>query len=177
MQVHPLAHVDGTVSLGEGTRVWQYASITRGTVMGRDCSVSPFAMLDGSIYGDRVVIGAHVACGPGFRVGSDVHICPQVLLSNDVWPFAAKDGFDYDVLRSGDRFAVIVEDGAFIGTGAKIMAGVRIGRGAGVAANAVVNRDVPDGMLWRANGYISEIPQDWAEKRMRFVRQREGIAV
>lgn len=169
--IDPLAHVDReTVRIGAGTRVRQFASITRGTVLGEDCSVSPFAMLDGSVYGDRVIIGAHVACGPGFRVGSDVHICPQVLLSNDVWPFAAKDGFAYEALRSGDRFAVVVEDGAFIGTGAKIMAGVRIGRGAAVAANAVVNRDVPDGMLWRDSGHLSPVPHDWAERRMRFAR-------
>lgn len=169
--VHQKAHVDGTVSLGEGTRIWQFASVTRGAVLGRDCSVSPFVMLDGSVYGDRVVIGAGVACGPGFMVGNDVHICPHVLLSNDVWPFAAKDGFDYDDLRSGERFCVVVEDGAFIGAGAKVMAGVRIGRSAGVEANAKVYRDVPAGMLCRASGELTPIPSDWAAKRMRFARE------
>ncbi|ORE90636.1 2,3,4,5-tetrahydropyridine-2,6-dicarboxylate N-acetyltransferase [Stappia sp. 22II-S9-Z10] len=169
--VHPKSHVDGSVALGEGTHIWQFASVTRGAVLGRGCSVSPFAMLDGSIYGDRVVIGAGVACGPGFLVGNDVHICPHVLLSNDVWPFASKEGFSYEALRSGDRFAVVVEDGAFIGAGAKVMAGVRIGRGAGVEANAKVYRDVPAGMLARASGELTPIPDDWAARRMRFVRE------
>lgn len=167
--VHPLAHVDAeSVQIGAGTKVWQFASITRGTVLGEDCSVSPFAMLDGSQYGDRCIIGAGVACGAGFLVGNDVHICPQVLLSNDVWPFASKEGYDDEALRSGKQFAVIIEDGAFIGAGAKVMAGARIGRGAGVEANAKVNRNVPDGMLFRANGYLAQIPKDWAERRMRW---------
>lgn len=38
-----------------------------------------------------------------------------------------------------------VEDGVYIGAGAKILGGVRIGRGATVGANAVVTRDVPAG--------------------------------
>jgi len=38
-----------------------------------------------------------------------------------------------------------VEDGVYIGAGAKILGGVRIGRGATIGANAVVTRDVPAG--------------------------------
>ena len=36
-----------------------------------------------------------------------------------------------------------IEDGVYIGAGAKILGGVRIGRGATVGANAVVTKDVP----------------------------------
>lgn len=38
-----------------------------------------------------------------------------------------------------------VEEGVYIGAGAKILGGVRIGRGATVGANAVVTKDVPAG--------------------------------
>ena len=170
MQVHPLAHVDGTVSLGEGTRVWQYASITRGTVMGRDCSVSPFAMLDGSIYGDRVIVSGGVKAGAGFKVGNDVFLGPNVVLCNDCWPASSKDGYRDDLLRSGEQFAVVVEDGAVIGAGAVVLPGIRIGKGAVIAAGAVVERNVPDCMVYQRNGYVSVKPADWQEKRMRFVR-------
>lgn len=40
-----------------------------------------------------------------------------------------------------------IEDGAYIGAGAKVLGGVRIGRGATVGANAVVTRDVPAGAV------------------------------
>lgn len=155
--------------LGAGTRVWQFASITRGTVMGRDCSVSPFAMLDGSTYGDRVVVSGGVMAGAGFRAGSDVFLGPNVVLCNDCWPFADKAGYDDAALRSGERFAVVIGDGAAIGAGAIILPGVRIGKGAVVAAGAVVGRDLPDGMIYRRNDYLApKVPPRWMEQRMRW---------
>ena len=42
--------------------------------------------------------------------------------------------------------APCLEDGVYVGAGAKVLGGVRIGRGATVGANAVVTKDVPAGM-------------------------------
>lgn len=171
MFIHHLAHVDDTVVIGAGTRIWQFASVTRGTVMGRDCSVSPFAMLDGSVYGDRVIISGGVMAGAGFKIGDDVFLGPNVVLANDMWPFASKDGYRDDLLRDGEHFAVIIEDGAAIGAGAIILPGVRIGKGAVVAAGAVVERDVAAGTVYRRNAYTSpSVPPRWREKRMRWAR-------
>lgn len=132
--IHPQAHVDDDVKLGAGTRVWQFASITRGTVMGEDCSVSPGAMLDGSVYGDRVIVSGGVKAGAGFKVGDDVFLGPNVVLCNDCWPFATKDGYRDDLLRDGKHFAVVIGNGAAIGAGAVIPArreDRRKGRGRG----------------------------------------------
>lgn len=167
--IHPLAHVDPTVVLGAGTKVWQFASITRGAHLGQNCSVSPGAMLDGSRYGDRVVISGGVHCGAGFMVGSDVFLGPGVCLANDMWPSADKDGYDDAALRDPlGHWAVIIEDGASIGANAVILPGVRIGQGAFIAAGAVVDRNVPARMLWRRSGVIVPVPADMASKRMRW---------
>jgi serine O-acetyltransferase len=40
-----------------------------------------------------------------------------------------------------------IEDGVYIGAGAKILGAVRIGRGATVGANTVVTKDVPAGAI------------------------------
>lgn len=107
--------------------------------------------------------------GPGFKIGNDVFIGPNVVLANDVWPSTSLEGYDDAKLRSGEHFAVIIGDGAMIGANSVILPGVRIGIGAVVAAGCVVSRSVPDGMVHRHNGYIGlGVPGNWREKRMRF---------
>jgi serine O-acetyltransferase len=63
------------------------------------------------------------------KIGNDVVVGHQVTIG----------GLD---LTSG---APQIEDGVYIGAGAKILGGIRVGRGATVGANAVVTRDVPEG--------------------------------
>ena len=61
------------------------------------------------------------------RIGADVVIGHQVTLGG----------------RDLTCDAPCLEDGVYVGAGAKILGGVRIGRGATVGANAVVTKDVP----------------------------------
>jgi serine O-acetyltransferase len=63
------------------------------------------------------------------RIGVDVVIGHQVTLGG----------------RDLTSAAPFLEDGVYVGAGAKILGGVRIGRGATVGANAVVTKDVPEG--------------------------------
>jgi serine O-acetyltransferase len=65
----------------------------------------------------------------GTCLGQDVVIGHQVTLGGR------------DLTSSAPR----IEDGVYIGAGAKILGGVLIGRGATVGANAVVTKDVPAG--------------------------------
>jgi UDP-2-acetamido-3-amino-2,3-dideoxy-glucuronate N-acetyltransferase len=167
--VHPLAHVDADVQIGEGTKIWQFASVTRGTILGKNCSVSPFAMLDGSVYGDGVIISGGVMAGAGFKVGNNVFLGPNVVLANDLWPFASKEGYDDTALRGGEKFAVIIDDGAAIGAGAVLLPGVRIGKGSVVAAGAVVPHSIADGVVFNADGYVRlKINPEWQKYRMRW---------
>jgi serine O-acetyltransferase len=65
----------------------------------------------------------------GARIGKDVVVGHQVTIG----------GLD---LTSGPP---TIEDGVYIGAGAKILGGIRVGRGVTIGANTVVTRDVPDG--------------------------------
>lgn len=47
--------------------------------------------------------------------------------------------------RNVDDKAPVIEDNVFIGAGAKIIGGVRVGRHATIGANALISRDVPPG--------------------------------
>lgn len=164
--IHPLAHVEGA-EIGPGCKVWQFASVTGGTVLGADCSVSPFAMLHGPRFGDRCVVSGGVMMGPGFEIGNDCFIGPNVVLCNDAYPWADKTGWDAEALKEGRCIAVRIEDGASIGAGAVILAGVTVGKGAMVAAGAVCDRSVPASHLFKRNGSTVEINTGWARRRMR----------
>jgi serine acetyltransferase len=63
-------------------------------------------------------------------IGSGVTVMQQVTLGGKDW---------------GENYAPVIEDGAYIGAGARVLGAVRVGRGAIVGANAVVTRDVPPG--------------------------------
>jgi acetyltransferase-like isoleucine patch superfamily enzyme len=161
--IHHKAHVQDS-SIGARTKVWQFASITRGTVLGEDCNIAPFAVLDGAKFGNGCIISMHVAMGPGFEVGDRVFIGPSVVFCNDGWPTVSKEGFDADKLRNG--FVTIrVGDDAGIGAGAVILPGVTIGKGAFVAAGAVCDRSIPEYHLFTRTGVIRPLPDN--RRRMR----------
>lgn len=64
------------------------------------------------------------------RIGDGVVIMQQVTLGGRV---------------PGRNEAPVIEDGVYLGAGARVLGAVRIGRGATIGANAVVTRDVPAG--------------------------------
>jgi UDP-2-acetamido-3-amino-2,3-dideoxy-glucuronate N-acetyltransferase len=165
--VHPKAHVEGA-TLGARTKVWQFATVIRGARLGTDCAVAAGACLDGPTLGDRCIVSPGVDIGPGFVIGDDVFIGPNVVLCNDAWPRACKTGFDSSAFDA-DHVAVRIGDGASIGANATVMAGVSIGPGAMIAAGSVVTRDVPAHTLWR-DGMMSRITDDehMMRRRMRF---------
>lgn len=172
--VHPKAHVEpDKITVGAGTRIYQFASVTRGTVLGEDCVVWPHALLDGPIIGDRCKIASGVAMGPGFKLGNDIFVAPNVVFANDMWPATASDGFDEEKLRNGKHFCIIVEDGASIGAGAVILPGVTIGARAVIAAGAVVDENVGRGALWQRNGQLGLVPNNRSTRRMHYAEAIE----
>lgn len=171
--VHPFAFVTDS-AIGARSKVWQFASVIRGAVIGEDCSVAAGAMVDGARVGDRTLVSHNVALHPGFIIGSDVFIGPNATLCNDAWPRAPKAGFAgfvpaiaYGDVEQQRKFAtIIVEDGASIGAGAIILPGVVIKEGAMIAAGAWVNRNVPAKHLFTRDGGILEISDEIEKKRL-----------
>ena len=161
--IHPKAHVEGAV-LGDGTKVWQFASVIRGAVLGKDCTVAAGACLDGPKLGDRCIVSPGVDIGPGFEIGDDVFLGPGVVLCNDAWPRTHKTGWDVEALRNG-AVCVRIGNGASLGAHVVVLPGVTIGEGAMIAAGSVVGRDVPAGMLFKRCGEI--VPVVGEPRRMR----------
>jgi acetyltransferase-like isoleucine patch superfamily enzyme len=89
--------------------------------------------------GNRVVINRKVLLdGRGGRlvIGDDVDIAQET----NIWTLEHDVHSDTHADKGGD---VIIEDHAWIASRATILPGVRIGKGAVVASNSVVTKDVP----------------------------------
>lgn len=72
----------------------------------------------GTVFHARAVLGNRVIVGPGVTIGG----------------------------RSGLAGVPVIEDDVQIGSGAKVLGPIRVGRGAAIGANAVVLADVPAGV-------------------------------
>lgn len=100
----------------------------------------------------RLTIGDRSHCGSYFSVivGADVTIGNDVLIANrvqiyayDSHPLDLEKRAAHEPAAADTSRPVTIEDHAWIGSGSFIMKGVRIGRGAIVAAGSVVTKDVP----------------------------------
>jgi UDP-2-acetamido-3-amino-2,3-dideoxy-glucuronate N-acetyltransferase len=136
--IHDRALVE-TDAIGAGTRVWAFAHVMAGAVIGRDCNLCDHTYVEGGVVvGNRVTIKSGVYLWDGVRVEDDVFIGPQATFTNDRFP-RSKQPFE--------TLATTIRAGASIGAGAVILPGLTIGEGAMVGAGAVVIADVPDDAL------------------------------
>ena len=135
--VHPQALAE-TDNIGEGTRVWAFAHVMKGAVVGRNCNICDHAFVESNVViGDGVTIKNGVAIWDGVSLGDHVFVGPNAVFTNDLNPRA-------EVKKTREQFIETkVQQGASIGANATIVCGVTIGRYAFIGAGAVVIRDVP----------------------------------
>lgn len=133
--IHPTSDVQ-TVSIGEGTRIWQFCVVLKGAVIGSSCNICSHCFIENDVtLGDRVTVKCGVQLWDGLRVEDDVFIGPNVTFTNDRQPRSRQYLEAYPVTW--------IRKGASIGANATILPGVEIGEGAMVGAGAVVTKDVP----------------------------------
>jgi len=97
----------------------------------------------------KVVLGNNVGMGSNCSILSDLVVGNDVLIAPSV-AFLSKRTHRYDIVGisifqspRGDRGEIVIEDDVWIGYGAIIMSGVRIGRGAVIGAGAIIQHNVP----------------------------------
>jgi maltose O-acetyltransferase len=112
------------VTIGQGSSIHMWCNFYNpvNVSIGKDTIIGDHAFLDGRA---RLTIGNHVAFASSVMIFNAEH---QV------------DDPDFKAIQE----PVIVEDYVFVGPRAVILPGVTIGRGAVVAAGAVVTKNVPE---------------------------------
>jgi len=132
---HPNAIVESD-QIGDGTRIWAFAHVLPGAVIGRECNICDHTFIENQVViGDRVTIKCGVQVWDGITVEEDVFIGPNVTFTNDPFPRSKIHLEEYP--------RTFVRKGASIGANATILPGLVIGAGAMVGAGAVVTKDVP----------------------------------
>ena len=94
--------------------------------------------------GENTYAGEDVMITGGkVRIGKNCDIAPRVLIH------AGSHNIGNSQRRAGETYGGVIEigDGTWIGTGAIVLAGARIGKGCIVAAGSVVKGQFPDNVL------------------------------
>lgn len=135
--LHPQSLVDEGARIGARTRVWAWAHVLPGAVVGADCNLCDRTFVEtGVVLGDRVTVKCGVSLWDGVTAEDDVFIGPDATFTNDLRPRSGQHLSEHPQTR--------LAEGCSIGASATVLAGVRVGRYAMVGAAAVVTRDVPD---------------------------------
>lgn len=124
--------------VGPGTRIWAFAHVMKGAVIGAGCNIGDHAFVEaGGRLGDRVTLKNAVLVWDGVTLEDDVFVGPNAVFTNVSRP---RVGYK----RGRDQFEkTVVRRGATIGANATIVCGITIGERAFVGAGAVVTRNVP----------------------------------
>jgi acetyltransferase-like isoleucine patch superfamily enzyme len=140
--------------IGEGTRIWAFAHVMPGAVVGRDCNIGDGAFIEsGALLGDRVTVKNQAMIWEGVTIADDVFIGPGVIFTNDRTPRSPRMAAALARYASKQDWLAktVVSRGASLGAGSVIVAGVTIGEFALVGAGSVVTRDVPPHQIVAGN--------------------------
>jgi UDP-2-acetamido-3-amino-2,3-dideoxy-glucuronate N-acetyltransferase len=141
--VHPQGICESK-AVGARTRIWAFAHILPGAVIGEDCNICDHVFIENDVVlGNRVTIKCGVQLWDGLRVEDDVFIGPNATFTNDRFPRSKErpERFELTHLRRG----------CSIGANATVLPGTTIGQNAMVGAGAVVTKSVPPNAVVQGN--------------------------
>ena len=180
--IHPGVVIEGTTRIGRACEIQAHVRIADAEI-GDHVNINSFCVIVESRIGDGAAIGpfAHLRpasdVGAGARIGNFVELKKTTLgarskvnhlsyvgdatVGNDVNIGAGTITCNYDGEK---KHRTVIEDGAFIGSDSQLVAPVRVGKGAYVAAGSSIVEDVPDGALGIARARQANV-EGWAERK------------
>ena len=168
--VNDHAVVDDGVEIGEGTKIWHFSHVQKGSKIGKKCVLGQNVnVANDVVIGDFVKIQNNVSVYEGVTLEDYVFCGPSMVFTNILDPRCK-----YPQVGKDFYINTLVKEGASLGANSTIVCGHTIGKAAFVGAGSVVTKDVPDFALVVGNparivGWVSE-----AGKKLKF--DENGIA-
>ncbi len=145
--VHPKG-LNESDQVGEGTRIWAFAHVMKGAVVGKHCNIGETAFIEtGAVLGDYVTVKNGVSVWDRVTVEDYVFLGPNAVLTNDPLPRSHPDYKGQPEKWLPTR----LRQGATVGANATVICGHTLGPWCFVGAGAVVTRDVPAHALVAGN--------------------------
>src|SRR6516164_9367858 len=136
--VHESSYIDEPCEIGEGTKIWHFCHVMKGSKIGRGCNIGQNVVISPAVVlGNNVKIQNNVSVYTGVELEDDVFCGPSMVFTNVVNPRS-------HVSRKDEYRKTLVKRGATRGANCTIVFGHTIGRYAFIGAGTVVIRDVPD---------------------------------
>ena len=179
--IHPGVVIQGQTRIGSACEIHAYSRIADSEI-GDHVTVLNFCLIVGARVANSAAIGPFAHLRPETEVGEKAKIGNFVELKKTTLGPGAKASHlsylgdatiganvnigagtitcNYDGQK---KHRTVIEDGAFIGSDSQLIAPVRIGKGAYVAAGSSITEDVPAGNLGIARGRQKNIA-GWTER-------------
>jgi bifunctional UDP-N-acetylglucosamine pyrophosphorylase/glucosamine-1-phosphate N-acetyltransferase len=155
----------GKVELADGVSVGAHSVIVDSSIAA-GAQVKPFCHIEGASVGAQSMIGPYARLRPGAALAEDVHIGNFVEVKNSTIAAHSKANHlayvgdstvgsrvnigagtitcNYDGVN---KHRTVIEDDVFIGSDSQLVAPVRVGKGATLAAGTTLTKDAPAGKL------------------------------
>lgn len=180
--IEPFVQLLGKTKVGSGCRIRSYCVI-KNTEIGNDVTVLPDCVMDDSRIADRAIVGPFSRLRPGSDIGEGAHLGNFVEtkktrlgkgskanhlsylgdseIGEGVNVGAGTITCNYD---GTNKYKTVIEDGVFVGSDSILVAPLKIGRGAYIAAASCITEDVPPDALalGRARQTVKE---GWAREK------------
>ncbi len=182
--IHPNVHLEGRTRIGSGCTIHASvrivdSTIEDGAIVNNFCVITEAHVAAGARIGPFAHIRPQSVVGEGAHIGNFTELKKTTIgkgskanhlsylgdatIGDGVNVGAGTITCNYD---GEHKHQTVIEDGAFIGSDTQLVAPVRVGKGAYVAAGSSIVEDVPDGALGIARGTQTNKP-GWVEKRKR----------
>jgi bifunctional UDP-N-acetylglucosamine pyrophosphorylase / glucosamine-1-phosphate N-acetyltransferase len=180
--IEPFVQLLGKTKIGEDCRIRSY-SVIGNSVLGDGVTVKPGTIMEDSRVGAGAVLGPYTHMRPGSEVGEGAHLgnfvetkkiklgkgskanhlsyLGDAEIGEGVNIGAGTITCNYDGVN---KHKTVIEDGVFVGSDSTLVAPVKIGRGAYVAAASCITEDVPADALALGRARQS-VKEGWARAK------------